>query len=65
MNLPDSPRNCPLEFVAYDCFLALLANSQVRNKDSDDEVIAHRAFSAARKFREVAEMEVKKRGERS
>ena len=59
MNLPDYPRHRPMELVAYDCYLAMLSNPEVRNRGSDLETIARLAFKAALAFGIVADMEAK------
>lgn len=55
----------PPEFISLVIYQSLMANPEVRNRSSDDATIARLAFKAAVAFGEVAEMEVKKRGERS
>lgn len=48
------PNERTLEMVAYECFLAQLANPNVRDKQNDMSVIASRSFAAAIAFREEA-----------
>lgn len=55
----DYPRHRPLEIVAYDCYLTMLSNPEVRNRGSDLETIARLSFSAARAFAATADMEAK------
>lgn len=59
MNLPDYPRHRPAEMLAYDCYLTMLSNPEVRNRGSDLETIARLAFKAAMAFVIVADMEAK------
>lgn len=44
----------PLESMAWQCFIAHLANPEVRNKQNDFSVIVKRSFDAAIEFREEA-----------